>query len=95
MPNSVTILRAICGGPLEVAGAAVGDFAVDDLLGDRAAEQAADGVLEPALGVQEPVVLGPVHRVAERAVAPAEDRDLVHGSVCGRLRATRAWPASW
>ena len=63
--------------PLEIAGAAVGDLAVDDLLGNRAAQQAADRVLEPALGMEEAVVLGAIHRVAERTIAAAEDRDLV------------------
>ena len=49
-------------GPLEVAGAAVGRLAERDLLGERAAEQAADRVSERQLaGVEEPVLLGAVH----------------------------------
>ena len=65
------------GGPAEVAGAAVGRLAQRDLLGQRAPQQAADRVLERGPGVQQAVVLGAVERVAERAGAAADDRDLV------------------
>ena len=39
MPNTVTILRAIMLAFVQVAGGAVGDFAVDEFFGDGAAER--------------------------------------------------------
>ena len=59
MPNSLTMRRAIVAGLLQVAGGAVGDLAVDQLLGHRAAQATLIWLSSSDLRHQVAIVVGP------------------------------------
>ena len=77
MPKSMTMLRAIsvarsrsfCA-PVEMSLKIISSAT-------RAAQQHLDAAFQLALRHQEAIVLGPLHRVAERGQAARNDRDLV------------------
>ena len=65
-------------GPLQVVLRAGRDVVEDDLLGDRARQQHLDPAFQLALRHQIAIVVGALHRVAERRQAARDDRHLVH-----------------
>ena len=84
------------GRALQVVLRAGRDLAERDLLGRAAAEQ--HGELAEQVGARHQVAVleRELHRVAERAEAALDDRDLVHRVEAGQRRvATIAWPDSW
>ena len=76
MPHSQTILRARSRDALEVVAGAGRQLAVRDLLGDAAAEQNRELILQVVARVVVLVVHRQLHRHAERHAA-RDDRDLV------------------
>ena len=76
-----------------VAGTGRG-VAEDQPLGDVAAEEPGDLVLELGLALEVAVLGRQGHRVAEGHAA-ADDRDLGDRVALGRIRWTTAWPPSW
>jgi hypothetical protein len=66
------------GGALQVVARAGRDLAERDLLGAAPAEQHGQLGLQVAAAHQVAILERQLHRVAERAEAAADDRDLVH-----------------
>ena len=66
------------GRALEVVARTGGDVGAEQLLGRAAAQQHRDLVEHAVSGLQEVVLLGQLHGVAQRPAA-RDDRDLVHG----------------
>ena len=77
MPKSMTMLRAISVARSRSFCAPVRDVVEDHFLGDGAGQQHLDAAFQLALGHQVAVLLGPLHRVAQRGQAAGNDRDLV------------------
>src|SRR5262249_23381672 len=71
-------------GMLQVAGRAIGDFAVDQLLGPRAAQGYLDLAFQFPARHEVAIFLRPAQHVSERTNAPGNDRHLVNGVRVGQ-----------